>query len=704
MTATTDRSSAAPPPAAPDERIAHMAPMKRWLMTPEIGALIGAIAVWTFFWGVAETFGKASSTLNWLDLAAPTGIMATAVALLMIGGEFDLSSGVMTGATAMQIGLMAKHFQGTGISVFWAIAVTVLTAVAIGWFNGMMINRTGLPSFIITLATFWVVRGMVVVLAQRVEHKSLVDGIGEVDGYAGAKQWIAHEWNLQNFTGRNVLFYGLLALGALLFAVGLLDQSFIRRASFNPLALGGAVVALAVAALGFYGLHHDDGVGANLGWGLCMLLGGTLTVVLLALAFWTPRSSGAVPRQNVLGGIDAGSRKRLVIGVACLVLSFLVHIPFDRSERAPVLSWAAPSVRVLLALAFGAVGLAMALLRILPGLKNDHSTGTILRSTFAGGYGALVTGALGVAVLQLTTVQALRFALMTSLAAAGLVLLMLTRARVAKVSHTAQFAVGLLITAGIVALAFVVRGDSGHRRFRTLLFSAILVLAAVSLTNALLEYLMTKRTEGSARADKLGRRAVTGGAVLAAAGVVLRIVWTNMTDAQVAAAKAAGGGILKNPLRETVVWWMLVMVIGAYVLNKTKWGNWIYAVGGNKDAARAIGVPVNRVKIGLFVTVSVCAALSGTLIALRYKSVQANQGIGLELEYIIAAVVGGSLLTGGFGSVIGAALGAGIIAISQVGIAAANWNSDGRYAFLGGTLLIAVLVNNFTRKKAQEAR
>ena len=158
-------------------------------------------------------------------------------------------------------------------------------------------------------------------------------------------------------------------------------------------------------------------------------------------------------------------------------------------------------------------------------------------------------------------------------------------------------------------------------------------------------------------------------------------------------------------LRETVLWWLLVAALGAYVLSKTRWGNWIFAVGGNKEAARAVGVPANRVKIALFVVVSLCGALSGTLIALRYGTVQADQGSGLEFEFIIAAVVGGCLMTGGYGSVIGASLGAAILAMSTTGFQTVRaWNEDGRFAFLGGVLLIAVLVNTYTRRKAQEAR
>ena len=93
------------------------------------------------------------------------------------------------------------------------------------------------------------------------------------------------------------------------------------------------------------------------------------------------------------------------------------------------------------------------------------------------------------------------------------------------------------------------------------------------------------------------------------------------------------------------------------------------------------------------------------LLALRYGTVQADQGTGLEFEFIIAAVVGGCLMTGGYGSVIGASLGAAILAMSTTGFQTVKgWNSDARFAFLGGVLLVAVLVNNYVRKKAQEAR
>jgi simple sugar transport system permease protein len=156
--------------------------------------------------------------------------------------------------------------------------------------------------------------------------------------------------------------------------------------------------------------------------------------------------------------------------------------------------------------------------------------------------------------------------------------------------------------------------------------------------------------------------------------------------------------------RVTVVWWLIIAGIATWVLARTRPGNWIYAVGGDKVAARNSGVPVEATKIGLFMTTAMAGALVGIMTAVRLGSVQANEGIGREFEFIIAAVVGGCLLTGGFGSAIGASIGALIMGMALAGIPFAGWDTSWRYLFLGVILLLAVLANNIVRKRAEGAR
>src|SRR6478609_3375979 len=108
----------------------------------------------------------------------------------------------------------------------------------------------------------------------------------------------------------------------------------------------------------------------------------------------------------------------------------------------------------------------------------------------------------------------------------------------------------------------------------------------------------------------------------------------------------------------TVVWWLLFVAIASWILTRTRIGNWIFAVGGNAASARAVGVPVNKVKIGLFMDVGFLAWFYGMHLLFAFNTIQAGQGVGQEFIYIIAAVVGGTLLTGGFGSAIGTAIGA----------------------------------------------
>ena len=351
--ASAPAGPAPPPVPVADERLANISTAARLLRRPEIGALLAAIVVAIFFWTQNSLFFKLDGIANWTDVASTIGIPAVVVALLMIGGEFDLSAGVMTGSAGLMLGVLATE---VGMNIWLAIVLTLAAATTVGFINGYMVMRTKLPSFIVTLATFFILQGVNLGVTKAITNQVTVSGIDTAAGYDSA----------------NSIFGG---------------------------------------------------------------------------SFWSP-----------------------------------------------------------------------------------------------------------------------------------------------------------------------------------------------------------------------------------------------------------------HDFRLSVLWWIAVTAIATWVLARTRVGNWIFGVGGDANAARNVGVPVMRVKIGLFMTTSFVCALTGIMVALRLASTQAGQGVGEEFQYIIAAVVGGCVLTGGFGSAIGAALGATIIGMAFIGIQFSGWNTDWRFLFLGVILLVAVLVNTYIRKRAEGAR
>ncbi|AVH94733.1 MULTISPECIES: ABC transporter permease [Streptomyces] len=157
-------------------------------------------------------------------------------------------------------------------------------------------------------------------------------------------------------------------------------------------------------------------------------------------------------------------------------------------------------------------------------------------------------------------------------------------------------------------------------------------------------------------------------------------------------------------LKVTILWWFGLVALATWILLRTRFGNWIFAVGGGADAARAVGVPVHRTKIGLYAGVAFCAWISGQHLLFSFDVVQSGEGVGNELIYIIAAVIGGCLITGGYGSAIGSAVGALIFGMTSKGIVYAEWNPDWFKFFLGAMLLLATLLNAWIRKRVEATK
>lgn len=154
----------------------------------------------------------------------------------------------------------------------------------------------------------------------------------------------------------------------------------------------------------------------------------------------------------------------------------------------------------------------------------------------------------------------------------------------------------------------------------------------------------------------------------------------------------------------SILWWLLVALLGAWVLARTTFGNWIYATGGSLQAARGAGVPVERVKVVLFMTTGLAAAFVGVLQGVQWNSGNSTYGMGYVFQAPIVAVIGGVLLGGGYGSVAGIVLGTAIFGVISTGIFYTGWSTDWIQFFLGVLLGLAVLANNLVRRLALGVR
>ncbi len=199
---------------------------------------------------------------------------------------------------------------------------------------------------------------------------------------------------------------------------------------------------------------------------------------------------------------------------------------------------------------------------------------------------------------------------------------------------------------------------------------------------------VTERAEGDWLAPLFGGKALTG---------LFQWMGENGWIATFSRGSRSGQPVVDG-IPMLVIWAIALAIFGHWLLTRTKFGNWIFAAGGDAQAARYVGVPVNRVKILMFMFSAFCATVFATAQVIEFGSAAADRGLLKEFEAIICVVIGGALLTGGYGSVIGAALGAIIFGVVQQGLFFANAESSLFRVFLGAILLVAVIMNTYIRR------
>lgn len=271
----------------------------------------------------------------------------------------------------------------------------------------------------------------------------------------------------------------------------------------------------------------------------------------------------------------------------------------------------------------------------------------------------------------------------------------------------ALIVVGDLPLPAAIAATFVLAGlmgaVNGQIVIRTRLPSFIVTLAFLFILRGLSLVGLKWATGGSTQLRGIGDRAGEGMVRELFSGQALEGVFSWLAKADWV-AKFPNGTPTVTGVPVGVLWFLAIAALATYVLLRTRFGNWIFAAGGDANAARNSGVPVNLVKTTLFVLTACAAALVAILTVLDAGSTDARRGFQKEFEAIIAAVIGGCLLTGGYGSAIGAFFGAIIFGMVSIGLTYTSFDSDWFQVFLGGMLLLAVLFNNFIRRKATGER
>lgn len=255
-----------------------------------------------------------------------------------------------------------------------------------------------------------------------------------------------------------------------------------------------------------------------------------------------------------------------------------------------------------------------------------------------------------------------------------------------------DISIGSMIPAGSMIIAIM----SGHYGLPN--WMAVVAVLAFGVIIGTINGLMVVRTAVPSLIVTLGTLFVVAGLILA-----ISVLITGTTSVAIKAepwAKFLFGHFIANTFQVIILWWIGLSVLYIFFVHYSPWGNWIFAMGGDKASARNAGIPTEKLTVALFILTSVSAAFVGMCQAVLFNSAQVSAGQSYIFNAIIAVVVGGVLLTGGFGSVLGIIFGTITFAVVNQGIYVTNFDRNWSSVIIGLMLLAAVLMNNTFRQMA----
>ncbi|MGV6874208.1 ABC transporter permease [Pseudochelatococcus sp. B33] len=255
-----------------------------------------------------------------------------------------------------------------------------------------------------------------------------------------------------------------------------------------------------------------------------------------------------------------------------------------------------------------------------------------------------------------------------------------------------DISIGALIPAGSMTVAIL----SGHYDLPIWIgmLSSILVGLVIGLVNGIL----VVRTAVPSLIVTLGTLFAVQGLTLG-----LSVLVTGTTSVALMAdpwAKFVFGQFIGGSFQVVILWWFAITALFIFYVHFSPYGNWIFAMGGDRVSARNAGIPTDRLTIILFVLSATSASFVGMCQAILFNSAQVSGGMTFIFNSIISVVVGGVLLTGGFGSVIGIFFGTITFAIVNQGIYFTTFDRNWSSLIIGVMLLLAVLMNNTFRHMA----